>query len=188
MKMLRLGRNVAVPRAYSTQIPKQNTTRESWLYIDGVYPIQIARWEYVFFWFQYLVFFFFLTISSIRHYIALLRQEYLLSSLQSRLEQLSPVQNFKPIEIHPYPKDGGVFVHFSYSPTPPGGASDETITLERLESELREEVDKHGPLPSWLGPLGMHLRMGSLWLVKGVPWREVLTLNLLLPNLLAKSL
>jgi hypothetical protein len=130
-----------------------------------------------FFSFQYLVCLILNpTISSIRHYIALLRQEYLLSSLQSRLEQLSSVQNFKPIEIHPYPKDGGVFVHFSYSPTPPGGASDETIALERLESELREEVDKHGPLPSWLGPLGMHLRMGSLWLVKGVPWREVLSI------------
>ncbi len=160
-------------KAYSTQIPKQNTTRESWLYIDSVYPIQIARWEYVFFLVCFTYFNF--TNSSIRHYIALLRQENLLSSLQSRLEQLSSVQNFKPIEIHPYPKDGGVFVHFSYSPTPSGGASDESITLERLENELREEVDKNGPLPSWLGPLGMHLRMGSLWLVKGVPWREVLS-------------
>lgn len=169
--MLRSSQNIVVRRAYSTQIYEKNSTRESWLFIDSVYPIQIAKWECVFF---YFFGFSFINICSIRHYFALARQDYLLSSLQSRLERLSSVHNFKPLEIHPYPKDGGVFVRFSYSPAPPtGGASDEGITLDKLESELREEVDKYGPLPSWLGPLGLHLRMGSLWLVKGVPWREV---------------
>ncbi len=88
------------------------------------------------------------------------------------------MHNFKPLELQPHPKDGGVFVRFSYD----AGATsndtqadlniDEGRTLETLENDLREEVNKHGPLPSWLGPLDIHSNIRSLWLVKGVPWRE----------------
>ena len=89
------------------------------------------------------------------------------------------MQNFRPLELQPHPKDGGVFVRFSYDSI--GVTSDDTHTdlninesrvLETLEHNLREEVNKHGPLPSWLGPLDIHSNIRSLWLVKGVPWRE----------------
>ena len=99
---------------------------------------------------------------SLRHYIGILRQEDLLIALQSRFDHLSSVHNFRPIEFQPQRKDGGVFVRFSYTP--------EEEQPSRIENSLREELAKHGALPSWLG-----LGRGTIWLVKGTPWREVIT-------------
>ncbi|KAF8803621.1 hypothetical protein BYT27DRAFT_7171768 [Phlegmacium glaucopus] len=128
----------------STHRRTYSTHREAWLYIDSVFPIQIARWD-------------------LRHYIGILRQEHLLTALQSRLDHLSSVHNFHPIEFQPQHKDGGVFVRFSYTPsdTPEGEQ------LSEIESSLRKESAKHGSLPSWLG-----LGRGTIWLVKGSPWKE----------------
>ena len=138
-------------RTYSTQ-------REAWLYIDSVFPIQIARWEYVF-----IIYLFILLIhpTSLRHYIGILRQEDLLIALQSRFDRLSSVHNFRPIEFQPQRKDGGVFVRFSYT------SEDEQPS--RIEDSLRKELAKHGALPSWLG-----FGRGTIWLVKGTPWKEVI--------------
>jgi hypothetical protein len=121
--------------------------------------------------------------SSIRYYIGLLRQEHVLSCLNSRLEQLSSVRDFKPLEMQPYPKDGGVFVRFSYTSASPTSVPshdahadsplEEIDGLHAIERELKEEVNKHGPLPSWLGSFGLNLRPSTLWLVRGVPWLEV---------------
>jgi hypothetical protein len=97
---------------------------------------------------------------SLRHYIGVLRQEDLLIALQSRFDCLSSVNNFHPIEFQPQRKDGGVFVRFSYI------SEDEP---SKIESSLREELAKHGALPSWLG-----LGHGTIWLVKGTPWKEVI--------------
>lgn len=69
--------------------------------------------------------------------------------------------NFKPLELYPQRKDGGVLVRFSYSP--PDG--DHWSTLQTV---LSEEINKHGPLPTWLG-----VGSGKLWVVRGTPWREV---------------
>jgi hypothetical protein len=105
---------------------------------------------------------------SLRHYIGIFRQEDLLVALQSRFDHLSSVHNFHPIEFQPQRKDGGVFVRFSYT------AKDEQPS--RIENSLREELAKHGALPSWLG-----LGRGTIWLVKGIPWKEVKTyLNIIL--------
>ena len=98
---------------------------------------------------------------SLRHYIGVLRQEDLLITLQSRFNRLSSVHNFRPIEFQPQRKDGGVFVRFSYT------SEDEQAS--RIESSLRGELAKHGALPSWLG-----LGRGTIWLVKGTPWKEVI--------------
>ena len=105
---------------------------------------------------------------SLRHYIGILRQEHLLTALQSRFDHLSSVYNFHPVEFQPQRKDGGVFVRFSYTP--------EDEQLSKLENSLREELAKHGALPSWLG-----LGRGTIWLVKGTPWKEVIIhLNIVL--------
>ena len=105
---------------------------------------------------------------SLRHYIGILRQEDLLVVLQSRFDRLSSIHNFHPIEFQPQRKDGGVFVRFSYTP--------EDEQPSRIESSLREELAKHGALPSWIG-----LGRGTIWLVKGTPWKEVITyLNIVL--------
>ena len=75
-------------------------------------------------------------------------------------------------------------MRFSYTVAPPiGDQSDSELhtnlsvegndVLKNIERELREEADKHGPLPSWMGPLGIRLHPSTLWLVKGVPWIEV---------------
>jgi hypothetical protein len=88
----------------------------------------------------------------------------LLNVLQTRLEQLSPVYDFKPLELQPQRKDGGVFVRFSYSP-PNSPDRDNWSALQRA---LGEEIRKHGPLPTWLG-----VGSGELWVVRGSPWKEV---------------
>lgn len=102
------------------------------------------------------------TQTSLRHYIGILRQETLLDVLQTRLEQLSPIYDFKPLELQPRRKDGGVFVRFSYSPPPDGD------NWSALQTALGEEIRKHGPLPTWLG-----VGSGELWVVRGSPWKEV---------------
>lgn len=87
------------------------------------------------------------------------------------------MRDFKPLELRPYLKDGGVFVRFSYVFAPPTSdpnfAVEENERLRIIERELQEEVARHGPLPSWLGSFGLSLRPSTLWLVKGVPWLEV---------------
>ncbi|KAF8163083.1 RNA12 protein-domain-containing protein [Crassisporium funariophilum] len=130
-------------RSFATQA----NSAEAWLYVDSVFPIQIASWD-------------------LRHYIGIFRQEHLLSSLQTRLEALSSVHNFHPIELQPQRKDGGVFVRFSYN-TDPELVGDPDKQLSAIESALREENAKHGALPSWVGLGG-----GNIWLVKGSPWKE----------------
>ena len=102
---------------------------------------------------------------SLRHYIGILRQEHLLTALQSHLDHLSSVHNFRPIEFQPQCKDGGVFVRFSYTPS----NTPEDEHLSKIENSLREESEKHGALPSWLG-----FGRGTIWLVKGSPWNEVI--------------
>jgi hypothetical protein len=72
-------------------------------------------------------------------------------------------------------------VRFSYSVAPTIGHNEpytdpsveENDGVKTIERELREEVDKHGPLPSWLGSFRIRLHPSTLWLVKGVPWLEV---------------
>ncbi|KAF8906048.1 RNA12 protein-domain-containing protein [Gymnopilus junonius] len=127
-------------RLYSTAA----ASREGWLYVDSVFPIQLGRWDF-------------------RHYFGFLRQEHLLTSLQRRLEQLSAF-DFKPLEYQPQPKDGGVFVRFSY--TPPADL-ELPSHWTALQHALREQVAKQGALPTWLG-----MGSGHLWVVRGSPWKE----------------
>lgn len=102
---------------------------------------------------------------SFRHYIGILRQDYLLGALQTRLEQLSTVNDFKPLELEPQRKDGGVFVRFSYTPLEDVDEEKQDLVLEK---KLREEMNKHGALPTWT-VVGS---TGELWLVRGSPWKE----------------
>ncbi|CAA7267988.1 unnamed protein product [Cyclocybe aegerita] len=143
--MLRSSRRVVASarRAYSTQA----NTREAWLYVDSVFPVQIARWD-------------------LRHYIGIFRQEHLLDVLRTRLEHLSSVHNFKPLELQPQRKDGGVFVRFSYTPSEDADVND-ARQLSVLENALREEASARGALPTWLG-----IGSGDIWLVRGSPWKE----------------
>ncbi|KAH7889953.1 RNA12 protein-domain-containing protein [Phlebopus sp. FC_14] len=97
---------------------------------------------------------------DLRYYIGVLREETLLETLETRLSAMK-THDFNVLSLEPYQKDGGVFVKFSYSATDPHNA------LERIENDLKEEANKHGGMPSWAGP-----GVGSVWLVKGRPWRE----------------
>ncbi|KAG5651524.1 hypothetical protein H0H81_008336 [Sphagnurus paluster] len=91
---------------------------------------------------------------------SIFREEYLLDALRARLDSVN-TNNFQVLSVEPYQKDGGVFVRFSYS------ASDQDTALSSIESDLTEEANKHGGLPSWFG-----LERGNIWLVKGIPWLE----------------
>ena len=59
-------------------------------------------------------------------------------------------------------KDGGVFVNFQYDAK--GGAG----AMEEIIHDLRGKVSHAGGIPSWFG-----LPRGTVWAVKGHPWREV---------------
>jgi len=90
---------------------------------------------------------------SFRHYIGILRQDYLLESLQKKLKSST---QFEVLDVQPHMKDGGVYVKIAYSPT------------EDIERVVREEVERAGGIPSWHG-----LSPGNVWLMKGTPWKEV---------------
>ncbi|PPQ63196.1 hypothetical protein CVT24_005741, partial [Panaeolus cyanescens] len=77
---------------------------------------------------------------------------------------LSSICAFKPLEIQPQHKDGGVFVRFSYAPPELDGDAD---PLTALETRLQEAVDQQGSFPTWHGFGG-----GNIWIVRGKPWRE----------------
>ncbi|KAH7927744.1 hypothetical protein BV22DRAFT_257665 [Leucogyrophana mollusca] len=115
--------------------------KEGWLFVDSVFPIRLGVWD-------------------LRHYVGVFREETLLSSLEAQLSTVK-THDFRVLSLEPHPKDGGVFVRFSY------GAGNPRNALETIESALRQETIKQGGLPSWAG-----LGRGNLWLVKGHPWRE----------------
>ncbi|KDR81387.1 hypothetical protein GALMADRAFT_58608 [Galerina marginata CBS 339.88] len=133
----------ALRRACYSTAP--SCSREAWLYVDSVFPVQLGRWDF-------------------RHYLGILRQDDLLTTLQGRLEELSSVYDFKPLELQPQRKDGGLFVRFSYNP-PSDVEPDKHWSV--LQSALSEEVAKKGALPTWLG-----LGSGNIWVVRGSPWKE----------------
>ncbi|KAI6151037.1 RNA12 protein-domain-containing protein [Pisolithus tinctorius] len=137
----RLGTRILL-RGTRTFTDTNTATREAWLFVDSVFPIRLGIWD-------------------VRYYIGILREETLLDNLETRLSAVK-THGFKVLSLEPYPKDGGVFVRFSYI-----SRESESATMDTIESDLKDEIDRHGGMPSWLG-----LSQGSVWLVKGRPWRE----------------
>ncbi|KDQ33744.1 hypothetical protein PLEOSDRAFT_1033437 [Pleurotus ostreatus PC15] len=126
-----------------------SNTREGWLFVDSVFPVQLGVWE---------------------SYISRLRQDMLLSELKDKLSRVQ-AHKFTILELEPHLKDGGVFVHFKYA-LPDRGEEDlntpqERRVLHEIERLLNEEAENAGGLPSWNG-----IRRGNVWLVQGSPWRE----------------
>ncbi|KAL4065316.1 RNA12 protein-domain-containing protein [Scleroderma citrinum] len=117
------------------------TRHEGWLFVDSVFPIRLGAWD-------------------LRYYIGILREETLLEQLETRLSAVK-THAFKVLSLEPYPKDGGVFVRFSYD------SEEQQVAMDAIERNLKEEINDQGGLLSWLG-----LSRGSVWLVKGRPWRE----------------
>lgn len=71
--------------------------------------------------------------------------------------------SFQVKSIEPQHKDGGVFVKFGYDP-----GTSEAEAMNTIVDELRTNAAQHGGVPSWMG-----VSTGSVWLVKGRPWKEV---------------
>ncbi|KAG6833499.1 hypothetical protein H0H87_006071 [Tephrocybe sp. NHM501043] len=125
-EQLRLYSDIALNGAHVEPDPsKVAEVFEGWLFVDSVFPIQIARWDF-------------------RHFIGLLREESLLDALKCRLEYVR-AHGFKIVSLEPHKKDGGVFVRFAYT------ASDSEVALKTIEHELSEVTTTHGGVPSWLG-------------------------------------
>ena len=103
-----------------------------------------------------------LTLCSFRHYIGLFREEHLLNSLSTILDDVR-TYNFEVQSLEPHHKDGGVFVKFTYTPEGP-----EDAALDTILRELKESSSKHGGPPTWTG-----MWTGNIWPVKGKPWMEV---------------
>ena len=123
-----------------------------------MFPIQLGRWECVSNCCSFLNN---NTRLSPRPFIGILREEGLLARIHGHLSAVN-THNFEVISLEPHYKDGGVFVKFKYN------AEDHKSALSAIENDLRRHIETHGGLPSWLG-----LARGSVWLVKGNPWREV---------------
>lgn len=108
---------------------------------------------------------------SLRYYWSLFRQEQLLSELKHLLSD-AQTHNFRPLSLSPQVKDGGVFVKFEYS----GPDGEVESTLRRVEEDLRQHVRKNGGVPNSLGVW----KKGSVWVVRGSPWREVCPISAIL--------
>lgn len=100
--------------------------------------------------------------TSLRHYIGVLREDTLLDRLHKLLSDVK-VQDFRLLSIEPHAKDGGVFVRFQYKTS-----GEDNASLNAILQELKQAATMHGGIPSWIG-----IPTGSIWLVKGRPWREV---------------
>ncbi|KAK0502922.1 RNA12 protein-domain-containing protein [Armillaria luteobubalina] len=139
--MLRgVPRSVVLLRRGARQLSEGTRCREACVFVDSVFPIQLSRFD-------------------IRRYIGFLREEGLVQSLRDRLSSVN-AHGFRITSLEPHPKDGGVFVRFAYK-------ADSENALERIEQELKRNIQDHGGLPSWLGP-----STGNVWVVKGIPWNE----------------
>lgn len=101
--------------------------------------------------------------KSLRHYIGIFREETLLTRLSNILSSVK-IHDFQVVSLEPHQKDGGVFVQFTYNTGEPASA------LKSLQKTLREEAGKRGGMPSWIG-----MAKGDAWLVKGTPWKEVMS-------------
>ncbi|EPQ58246.1 hypothetical protein GLOTRDRAFT_57027 [Gloeophyllum trabeum ATCC 11539] len=97
---------------------------------------------------------------DLRHYIGIFREETILAKLKHILQGVN-AHGFELVSLEPHFKDGGVFIHFRYN------ASEGSSTLEDIEKHVRDQAAKQGGVPSWSG-----VSRGSIWLVKGHPWRE----------------
>jgi len=101
---------------------------------------------------------------SFRHYVAYLREDYLLSRIETLFQSVK-TSGFRVLSVESRTKDGGVFVKFNYEP-----GEDEQKTLHNILKTLQDEAEEQGGIPTWLG---VRPQAGHIWLVKGKPWREV---------------
>ncbi|KZV61714.1 hypothetical protein PENSPDRAFT_693157 [Peniophora sp. CONT] len=88
------------------------------------------------------------------------QRDRVLERLNSLLTSAQP-HGFKPLSLEPHHKDGGVFVKFKYNP------SELEDVLPAIERALKKHAQTHGGVPS-----SFFLNRGSIWLVRGKPWRE----------------
>ncbi|EIW85363.1 hypothetical protein CONPUDRAFT_135128 [Coniophora puteana RWD-64-598 SS2] len=125
----------------STQSIIETSDREAWLFVDSVFPIRLGAFD-------------------LRHYIGLIREESLLSMLETRLSQVK-AHGFRVQSLEPYHKDGGVFVRFTYT------SADSELALQTIKSDITQHITQHEGLPTWTG-----FGKGNVWLVRGRPWTE----------------
>ena len=102
-------------------------------------------------------------VRSLRHYVGLLREGYLLDKLRSRLESVH-TRGFRVLSLEPRHKDGGVFVRFQYDLQ-----DDSNHALDDILTQTRHVISEYSGFPSWMGGR----QGGNAWLVKGIPWKEV---------------
>ncbi|VDC07176.1 unnamed protein product [Peniophora sp. CBMAI 1063] len=88
------------------------------------------------------------------------QRDRVLERLNALLTSTQP-HGFQPLSLEPHHKDGGVFVRFKYN------ASELEDVLPAIERTLKKHAQSHGGVPSTT-----FLNRGSIWLVRGKPWRE----------------
>ena len=121
-----------------------------------------------------------MTLNSLRHFFALSRKQEVVDDIKSLLSAIKR-HGFKCVAVEPRVKDGGVFVRFRYTANRLDGdetqrrsmeGEDTTSKKEKVLQEILEDVknaDKaNGGMPTWIGQ-----SHANVWVVKGVPWREV---------------
>ncbi|KAG8884079.1 mitochondrial escape protein 2 [Tulasnella sp. 331] len=77
------------------------------------------------------------------------------SAVASRMKDLFSqikLYNFNVVNVDPTPKDGGVFVNFTFTPK---GDTLASKTVDEIEAALRVKIDKDGGIPTWYGDLNV---------------------------------
>ncbi|KAG9016840.1 mitochondrial escape protein 2 [Tulasnella sp. JGI-2019a] len=89
------------------------------------------------------------------------------ADLKEKFSQVK-LHNFNVLNVDPTPKDGGVFVNFTFTPKEDISPSQ---TVDEIETALRARIEKEGGIKSWNG-----FGRGDFFRVKGKPWNEDLNL------------
>jgi hypothetical protein len=99
--------------------------------------------------------------TSLRYLAGAFRQEQVLARIRELISQTN-THGFTPIALEPHIREGAVFVRFRYN------HSDTDDVLSDIESALNKRVAANGGVPS-----ANIFAKGSIWVVRGKPWREV---------------
>ncbi|KAI0005857.1 RNA12 protein-domain-containing protein [Russula compacta] len=123
MRIHSLTRFLSKPASIHTL--SQSQKNKAWLFIDSVFPVKLAAWDF-------------------RYYYGQLRQERILETLSELMSEVH-AHGFKAVSIEPHVKDGGVYVLFEYLP------SQSEDVLSNIQFDLRKYFKSQGGVPSSTG-------------------------------------
>lgn len=142
---MQLAEDMLIDGPHSTPSQTPDKTEHGAFFVDYVLPAQYSRFD-------------------IRTWLVPNQEASVISRITDLFSR-TKTHGLKVVNVDPTPKDGGVFVNFTYNPPPDASG---TKTLEEVEKSIRAEVEKAGGIRTWFG-----IGTGDFFRVKGKPWNEV---------------